>query len=72
MQKGNVETQFATRLFIDEYDKCLELGFQAEMAALLAAFGRVRQYVLTSATTAIDVPAFIDEAGKEARFLARI
>jgi len=69
VQKGNVETQFATRLFIDEYDKCLELGFQAEMAALLAAFGRVRQYVLTSATTAIDVPAFIDEAGSRLNFL---
>ena len=69
VQKGNVETQFATRLFIDEYDKCLELGFQAEMAALLAAFGRVRQYVLTSATTAIDVPAFIDEADSRLNFL---
>ena len=69
VQKGNVETQFATRLFIDEYDKCLELGFQAEMAALLAAFGRVRQYVLTSATTAIDVPVFIDEAGSRLNFL---
>ena len=69
VQKGNVETQFATRLFIDEYDKCLELGFQAEMAALLEAFSRVRQYVLTSATTAIDVPAFIDEAGSRLDFL---
>ncbi len=45
-------------LILDEFDKSLELGFLAEMKELLAHLPGVRRRVLTSATAAVDIPAF--------------
>lgn len=48
--KENVEVQTTRLLVIDEYDKCLELGFREEMDNIAQAFARCPQVVLTSAT----------------------
>lgn len=45
-------------LILDEFDKSLELGFLAEMKEILAHLPGVRRRVLTSATAAVDIPAF--------------
>lgn len=48
--KGNLGTTDVRMLVIDEYDKCLELGFRDEMDRIAEAFSRCGQVVLTSAT----------------------
>lgn len=58
IEKGNVGVEAARLLVIDEYDKCLELGFRDEMDRVAAAFEHCRQVVLTSATPS-DEPATI-------------
>ena len=57
--KGNIDGKNVCMLVIDEFDKCLELGFREEMAQVAAALPHVGQIVLTSATDAADIPAFI-------------
>lgn len=48
--KGNIDISKTQVLVIDEYDKCLELGFREEMVQISESFRFVRQFVLTSAT----------------------
>ncbi|MGN0086298.1 MAG: DEAD/DEAH box helicase [Alloprevotella sp.] len=50
LSKENILPATVRRLVVDEYDKCLELGFQAEMEQLTARLTAVRQTVFTSAT----------------------
>jgi len=45
---------------IDEYDKSLEVGFENEMSAIMGALPNVRQRILTSATSDVEIPAFMD------------
>lgn len=48
--KGNLSGEKTRMLVIDEYDKCLELGFRDEMDRVAEVFSLCRQVVLTSAT----------------------
>lgn len=57
--KGNIDGKNVCMLVIDEFDKCLELGFREEMAQVAAALPHVGQIVLTSATDTVDIPGFI-------------
>lgn len=66
IDKGNLEAETVGVLVIDEYDKCLEMGFQAEMSRLVASLPAVRRKVLLSATRAEEVPAFMRNALKGA------
>ena len=66
IDKGNLEAETVGMLVIDEYDKCLEMGFQAEMSRLVASLPAVRRKVLLSATRAEEVPAFMRNALKGA------
>lgn len=45
-------------LVLDEFDKALEFGFEADMAYLIRELKNVKKKILTSATKAIDIPAF--------------
>ncbi|MDE6300986.1 MAG: DEAD/DEAH box helicase [Muribaculaceae bacterium] len=47
-------------LVIDEYDKCLEMGFHEEMKRITARLHRVQAVILTSATPLKERPDFID------------
>lgn len=47
------------QLVIDEFDKCLELGFTTEMQRLLKVMTYVRRRVLTSATMLDVIPPFV-------------
>ncbi len=46
-------------LVLDEYDKSLEIGFASEMKEILGRLPNLRQRVLTSATSEVDVPDFV-------------
>jgi superfamily II DNA/RNA helicase len=46
-------------LVLDEFDKSLEIGFEAEMKAIIWELPQVRRKVLTSATEPKKVPAFV-------------
>jgi len=59
IQKENIPTRQISTLVIDEFDKSLELGFQAQMQAILSSLRAVRKRVLLSATDSDALPAFV-------------
>jgi superfamily II DNA/RNA helicase len=52
-------TQHLKRLVLDEFDKSLEIGFEAEMRQIVNQLPQLKKRVLTSATEGIAVPDFI-------------
>ena len=52
LQKGNINTHTIRYLFIDEFDKCLEMGFHDEMQQLIGLLPKAIRSVLLSATPA--------------------
>ena len=59
LDKGNISPYGVRYLIIDEFDKCLEMGFHDEMARLLKKLPGVRRRVLLSATDAEQIPDFV-------------
>lgn len=60
LEKGNISASFVKFLVIDEFDKCLEMGFMEEMRRLLDALPSVRRKFLLSATDAESIPRFVN------------
>lgn len=58
LQKANFDASTVRLLVIDEFDKCLEFGFQEEMAAVLGQLSRIERRFLLSATDAEEIPRF--------------
>lgn len=58
--KGNIVADDVRFLIIDEFDKCLEMGFQNEMAILLSNLPYVKRRVLLSATESEAMPRFVN------------
>lgn len=58
IERGNVNLDTVRTLILDEFDKSLELGFTDEMKEILSHLPNVRRRVLTSATEAVEIPAF--------------
>ena len=56
--KGNIDASCITTLVIDEFDKCLELGFQGEMQQVIEKLSAVKCRYLTSATDMDELPDF--------------
>lgn len=54
-----------THLIIDEFDKCLEMGFQEEMSKLVEKLPMVTSRFLLSATDAAEIPLFAGAADVE-------
>ena len=59
LQKGNISPYSVRMLVIDEFDKCLEMGFHDEMARLVKLLPGLDRRVLLSATDAEEIPHFI-------------
>src|ERR1700710_2122312 len=57
IRRGNIHTGTIRTLVLDEFDKSLEFGFQEEMAAIIGSLTAVKKRILTSATTAEEIPA---------------
>lgn len=60
LAKGNLNADTVKWLVIDEFDKCLEMGFRDEMKTVLDWFVNVEQRVLLSATDADEIPRFVN------------
>ena len=58
--KENMSRHAIRYLVIDEFDKCLEMGFQAEMQRLIRRLPGLRRRILLSATNAEQIPAFVN------------
>lgn len=59
LRKQNFDARTVATLVIDEFDKCLEFGFQDEMAEVIGQLPSLRKRVLLSATDAEEIPAFV-------------
>ena len=59
LDKGNISPYGVRYLVIDEFDKCLEMGFHDEMACLLKKLPGVRRRFLLSATDTEQIPDFV-------------
>lgn len=59
LQKENINPFTVKNLIIDEFDKCLELGFQGEMENILRYLKSVQQCWLMSATDSEEIPNFM-------------
>ena len=59
LDKGNLSAEYVKYLVIDEFDKCLEMGFQDEMSRLLQSLPHLERRILLSATEAEAIPQFV-------------
>lgn len=59
LAKQNFMPGAVTMLVIDEFDKCLELGFQDEMNQVVSQFPAIQRRILLSATDCPEIPSFI-------------
>ncbi len=58
ISRGNFSTESIHTLVLDEFDKSLELGFREEMSKIIETLSAVQKRILTSATKALEIPAF--------------
>jgi len=60
LEKGNIQSRGVRFVVIDEFDKCLEMGFLSEMQAVMRHFpARTVRHILLSATDAELIPQFV-------------
>lgn len=59
LDKGNILPNAIKWLIIDEFDKCLEMGFQAEMEQIVSKLSFVERRILLSATESESIPKFV-------------
>lgn len=60
LSKGNINAENIRFLVIDEFDKCLEMGFHDEMQRLLQQLPSLQRRILLSATDAEQIPHFVE------------
>lgn len=58
LNKQNLDASTVRLLVIDEFDKCLEFGFQEEMAEVIGKLPGLKQRFLLSATDTEEIPRF--------------
>ncbi|MGP1525192.1 DEAD/DEAH box helicase [Prevotella multiformis] len=59
LDKANIDAGTVKWLVIDEFDKCLELGFQEEMMHILSRLPGIERRILLSATESESIPDFV-------------
>lgn len=69
LHKQNFDASTVELLVIDEFDKSLELGFQEEMAEVIAQLPSLKKRVLLSATEADAIPDFVGQQLAEQRYI---
>lgn len=60
MNRSSFAVDECTHLVIDEFDKCLEMGFREEMSKLIDKLPAIKSRFLLSATDAAEIPEFAD------------
>ena len=58
LSKQNFDASTVKMLVIDEFDKCLEFGFQEEMATVIGQLPKLERRYLLSATESEEIPQF--------------
>ena len=61
IDRDNVHLEYASFLAIDEFDKCLELGFNDEMKFIISYMDNVQNTMLVSATRMEEIPSYISK-----------
>ncbi|NND88697.1 MAG: DEAD/DEAH box helicase [Flavobacteriaceae bacterium] len=59
LRRDQLVTDQLTTIVFDEFDKSLEVGFEAEMREIVEKLSHIKQRILTSATQGIEVPRFV-------------
>ncbi len=59
LEHHNFDESFIETLVLDEFDKSLEFGFEADMSYIIGSLLSLKQRILTSATKMQDIPAFV-------------
>jgi superfamily II DNA/RNA helicase len=59
LRRGNIVTTDIETLVLDEFDKSLEQGFEAEMSFIISSLPALKKRILTSATEAVEIPDFV-------------
>ena len=59
LDKQNINPYKIRCVVIDEFDKCLQMGFHDEMSRLMKKLPGLRRRVLLSATDADEIPSFV-------------
>ena len=60
LQRGNLAIGEGLEAFVlDEYDKSLQLGFEADMKKIVRRVGKARSMTLTSATVMEEIPEYL-------------
>jgi len=59
IRRENIKVAGIETLVLDEFDKSLELGFEEEMSFIVGSLPSIQKRILTSATDAVVIPAFI-------------
>jgi superfamily II DNA/RNA helicase len=62
IRRGNITVDSISTLVLDEFDKSLELGFEEEVEFIISSLKNIKKRILTSATFAEAIPAFIGMA----------
>lgn len=60
LAKGNIEVSKVRFVIIDEFDKCLEMGFSQEMQQLMSRMPAYARHILLSATDQPEIPSFVN------------
>ncbi len=58
IERKNIHLDSVQTLVLDEFDKCLEMGFQEEMEFILSKLKNLKKRILTSATHSVSIPEF--------------
>lgn len=59
LRRGNIDVRTVEYFVIDEFDKCLEIGFLKEMEEVYSHFTSVKKSVFCSATKIESFPSFV-------------
>ena len=59
IRRKNISTSCIRTLVLDEFDKSLEVGFEAEMREIMDKLPFLKKKILTSATQKAEVPGFV-------------
>jgi superfamily II DNA/RNA helicase len=58
IERNNFDVDDIRILVLDEFDKSLEMGFVPQMEAIISRLSFLHKRILTSATDAVEIPAF--------------
>ncbi len=59
LRREEFSTEYLKTLVLDEFDKSLEVGFEAEMSEILMLLPNIEKRILTSATQGVEIPKFV-------------